>query len=44
MTQVVIRHYARPAARPRLWAGLVIAAVALVFGAQQSASWLAAVS
>jgi len=42
MTQLVIRHYARPAVRPRLWAGLVIAAVAVVFGVAQSAQWLAA--
>ena len=42
MTQVVIRHYARPAAHPRLWAGIVIAAVAVVFGLDQSAQWLAA--
>ena len=44
MTQLVIRHYARPAAHPRLWAGIVIAAVAVVFGLDQSAQWLVAVS
>ena len=42
MTQLIIRHYARPAVRPRLWAGLVIAAIAVVFGVAQSAQWLAA--
>lgn len=42
MTQLVIRHYARPARRPRLWAGIVIAAIAIVFGMDQSAQWLAA--
>lgn len=42
MTQLVVRHYARPTARPRLWAGIVIATIAIIFGLEQSAQWLAA--
>ena len=41
MIQLVIHHYARPKARPRLWAGIVIATIAIVFGLEQSAHWLA---
>ena len=42
MTQLVIRHYERPAARRHLWAGLSIAIVGIAFGISQSISWLAA--
>ena len=41
MTQFVIRHYARPAARPRLWAGIFMAVVAIAFGLEQAFRWLA---
>jgi hypothetical protein len=42
MTQLVARHYARPAARRHLWIGLAMAVVALAFGIEQAAIWLAA--
>src|SRR5574343_1962800 len=42
MTQLVIRHYERPAARRHLWAGLLIAVVALAFGIEQGLIWFAA--
>ena len=42
MTQLVIRHYAKPAAQPRLWAGIFMAVVAIAFGIEQAAQWLAA--
>ena len=41
MTQLVIRHYAKPAAQPRLWAGIFMAVVAIAFGIEQAAQWLA---
>ena len=41
MTQLVIRHYAKPAAQPRLWAGIFMAVVAIAFGIEQGAQWLA---
>ena len=42
MSQIVVRHYARPAARQQLWIGLVMAAIALTFGLAQAAHWLSA--
>ena len=42
MSQLVIRHYAKPAAQSRLWAGLFMTVVAMVFGVEQAAQWLAA--
>lgn len=42
MTQLVIRHYAKPAAQAKLWAGISMAVVAIAFGLEQSAQWLAA--
>ena len=42
MTQLVIRHYERPAARRHLWAGLLIAIVGISFGISQSIAWLSA--
>jgi ZIP family zinc transporter len=40
MTQLVIRHYATPDNRRKLWAGMILAAVALAFAADQAALWL----
>ncbi len=40
MTQPVVRHYARPAARRHLWTGIVMALVAIAFGIEQSVQWL----
>lgn len=40
MSQIVIRHYAHPAARRHLWLGLLMAAIAISFGAEQAAQWL----
>ena len=40
MTQLVIRHYATPDNRRKLWAGMILAAVALAFAAEQAALWL----
>lgn len=42
MTQLVIRHYARPGTRRPLWIGLAMAVVAVAFGVEQAAQWLAA--
>lgn len=42
MTQIVARHYARPAARKHLWTGIAMAVVALAFGIDQAAQWFAA--
>ena len=42
MSQLVIRHYAKPAARRHLWLGVIMAAVALAFGIEQAALWFAA--
>lgn len=42
MTQLVLQHYARPARRLRLWAGLAMTVVGLGFGLEQGAQWLAA--
>ena len=42
MTQLVIRHYARPGTRRPLWTGLAMAVVAIAFGIEQAAHWLAA--
>jgi ZIP family zinc transporter len=42
MSEIVIRHYARPANRVQLGAGIVMAAIALLFALEQSALWLAA--
>jgi ZIP family zinc transporter len=39
MTQIVVRHYARPAARKHLWIGIAMAAGALIFGIEQAALW-----
>lgn len=40
MSQIVIRHYAHPAARRHLWLGLMMAVIAISFGAEQAAQWL----
>ncbi|MCA1938358.1 MAG: ZIP family metal transporter [Dechloromonas sp.] len=42
MTQIVARHYARPAARKHLWTGIAMAVVALAFGIDQAGQWFAA--
>lgn len=42
MTQLVIQHYARPTARRHLWIGMAMAVVAIAFGIEQAAYWLAA--
>lgn len=42
MTQLVIQHYARPTARRHLWIGMAMAVVAIAFGIEQAAQWLAA--
>jgi ZIP family zinc transporter len=42
MSQLVIRHYAKPAARRHLWLGIVMALVALAFGIEQAMHWFAA--
>lgn len=42
MTQLVIRHYARPDTRRHLWIGLAMAGIALAFGLDHAAQWLAA--
>lgn len=42
MSEIVIRHYARPASRRPLWAGIAMAVVALAFAVEQSGQWLAA--
>lgn len=42
MTQIVLQHYEKPAARRHLWVGLVMAIVALAFGIEQAWQWLAA--
>ncbi|MDP2882423.1 MAG: hypothetical protein Q8N89_12665 [Azonexus sp.] len=41
MTQLVIQHYARPTARRHLWIGMAMAVVAVAFGIEQVAHWLA---
>jgi ZIP family zinc transporter len=42
MSQLVIRHYAKPASRRHLWLGIVMAIVALAFGVEQAIHWFAA--
>ena len=42
MSQLVIRHYAKPAARRHLGLGVVMAIVALAFGIEQAMHWFAA--
>ncbi len=42
MTQLVVRHYARPAARLHLVAGIAMAIVALAFGMERIVDWFAA--
>ena len=42
MTQLVVRHYAKPAARLHLWAGIAMAVVALAFGMARIIDWFAA--
>ena len=42
MTQIVLQHYARPAARRHLWVGIAMAVVALLFGIEQAGQWFAA--
>jgi ZIP family zinc transporter len=42
MSEIVVRHYARPATRRQLWAGIAMAVVALAFALDQSAQWLSA--
>ena len=42
MTQLVIRHYARPTARRHLWIGLAMALIGLAFGLEQAGHWFAA--
>ena len=36
MTQIVLQHYEKPAARRHFWVGLVMAVVALAFGIEQA--------
>jgi ZIP family zinc transporter len=42
MTQIIVRHYARPATHRRLWTGLTMTVVALAFVVEQASHWLAA--
>ena len=42
MSQLVARHYAAPAGRRQLFAGISMAAVALLFGIEQAGLWLQA--
>jgi zinc transporter, ZIP family len=42
MSQLVIRHYAKPATRRHLWLGVIMAVVALAFGIEQAINWFAA--
>lgn len=42
MTDIVARHYARPAARRHLWIGVVMAVVGIAFGVAQAIAWFAA--
>ena len=42
MSEIVFRHYARPASRRSLWVGIAMVVVALAFTIEQSAQWLAA--
>lgn len=42
MTQIVLQHYEKPAARRHLWVGLLMAVVGAVFGIEQAMQWLAA--
>jgi zinc transporter, ZIP family len=42
MTQIVVRHYARPANHKHLWLGMVMAIIAIGFGIDQAAQWLTA--
>lgn len=42
MTQLVLQHYARPTARRHLWIGIAMAVVAVAFGIELAADWLAA--
>ncbi len=42
MTQIVLQHYEKPAARRHLWIGLLMAVIALAFGIEQAVQWLAA--
>lgn len=41
MSQIVIRHYAQPAARRHLWLGLMMLAISLIFAMEQAVHWLA---
>ena len=42
MSQIVLQHYARPAARRQLWVGLAMLGVTLGFATLQLGQWLAA--
>lgn len=42
MTQLVIQHYTQPTARRHLWIGIGMAVIAIAFGIEQAALWLAA--
>jgi ZIP family zinc transporter len=42
MTQIVLQHYEKPAARRHLWIGMAMAAVAVIFGIEQAVQWFAA--
>ena len=42
MTQIVLQHYEKPAARRHLWVGLLMAVVALAFTVDQAIAWLSA--
>lgn len=42
MSQLVVQHYAQPAARRHLWIGMAMAVVAFSFGIEQAMHWLAA--
>lgn len=43
MTQIVIRHYDRPARYAHLWTGLAMSLVAIVFALEQGIAWLAGI-
>lgn len=42
MTQIVLQHYEKPAARRHLWIGLFMALFGAAFGIDQAAQWLSA--
>lgn len=42
MTQIIVRHYARPANHKHLWFGVIMAIVGIGFALEQATQWLAA--